>query len=77
MHRMSPELPEAFNLESIVYTLNTHVWGPNISPFRSTTSRFGDTTLPKLGKAPNDLKHLRRFDTLLKIFKKFLKLSFL
>ena len=36
------------------YTLNTHLQGPNITPFRSMTIRFRDTRLSKIGKAPND-----------------------
>ncbi len=31
-------------------------WGPIIRVFRSMTSRFGDTWLSRIGKAPNDLR---------------------
>ncbi len=40
-----------------LYTLNTYHWGPNVCPYRSTISRFRDTTYartPKIGNAPNE-----------------------
>ncbi len=41
-------------VEHTLYTLNTHPQGPNFTLFRSTTSRFRDTMLSKIGNAPND-----------------------
>ncbi len=37
---MTPGLPEACNVTSILYTLTSHPRGPDFTPFRSTTSRF-------------------------------------
>ncbi len=44
-------------VKSCPYTLNTYPWGPKFGPFRSTISRFRDTTCtrwPKIRNAPND-----------------------
>ena len=54
--RMTAELPEACNLKIILYILNIDPRGPNFTPFRSTTSRFRDTSLSKIENAPNDPK---------------------
>ncbi len=32
IHGMTPELLQAFNFTSILYTLNIHPWGPNVTP---------------------------------------------
>ena len=53
---MTPELPEAFNFTNILYTLNTDLQGLKVPPCRSLTSRFRDTRLSKVEKAPNDLR---------------------
>ena len=34
--------------------LNAYPWGPNVGPFRSTTSRFRDTRSSKIGNTQND-----------------------
>ncbi len=52
---MTPELPEAFNFTSILYTLNTHL-RPNFTPFHSMTKRFRDTKLPKIENALINLR---------------------
>ena len=58
-HQMAPELLEAFNFNSILYTLNTHPWGPNLTLFNSTTSHFQHTRLLKMHPmTQNGLKHL-------------------
>ncbi len=61
IHHMAPELLEAFNLTSILYTLNTHPLGPNITLFRSMRSHFRNTRLSKIRNAPKwpqtGLKH--------------------
>ena len=41
------------NVKSTLYALNTHPWGPNFSPFHSTTSSFQDVR-QKIRKAAND-----------------------
>ncbi len=41
-------------VNSTLYTLNTHSRSPNFTPFHSTTRRFWDTRLSKIGNAPND-----------------------
>ncbi len=51
---MTPELPEAFNFTRTLCTLNTHLRGPNLTPFRSMMNRFRDTGFSKIGNAPND-----------------------
>ncbi len=38
-------------------TLNTYRRGPNVGPFRSTTSCFPDTRSSKIANAPNDPKN--------------------
>ena len=43
-----------FTVKSTLYTLNAHPRGPNFTTFRSTISRFRDTSLSKIGNAPND-----------------------
>ena len=58
-HRMTPNWMWTLNSQSTLYTLNTYRGGPNFGPFRSTVSRFLDTTciwLAKIGNAPNDPK---------------------
>ena len=39
--------------ENLPYTLRTYPRSPNVGLFRSTTSRFQDTTLSKIGMNPN------------------------
>ncbi len=51
---MTPELPEAYKFTSTLYTVNTHLRGPNFTPFHSTASHLQDTRLSKIGNAPND-----------------------
>ena len=41
-------------VKSTLYTLNANPQGPNFTPFRSTTSRFRDISLPQITNAPND-----------------------
>ncbi len=51
--------PEHLTVKSTLYTLNTYPWGPPFAPFRSTISRFRDTTCTrsvKIGNALNDPK---------------------
>ena len=48
---------EHLTVKSTLYTFNTYPCGPNFGPFRSTISRFRDTTCirsPKIGNAPNE-----------------------
>ena len=50
---------EHLTLKSTLHTLNTYSQGPNFGSFRSTVSRFRDTTCTrsaKIGNAPNDPK---------------------
>ncbi len=54
IHPMTPRITWSINFTSILYTLNTHPWGPNFNPFPSTTSHFQDTILSKTGNVPND-----------------------
>ena len=53
---------EHLTVKSTLYTLNIYPWGPNFHLFHSTTNRFQDTKLLKIGNALNDLitdrKHL-------------------
>ena len=62
IHQIAPELLEAFKFTSILYTLNTHPWGPNITLFCSMISHFQETRLSKIRNGPkwpqNDLNHL-------------------
>ncbi len=44
MDRMTPNWIWTLNSQNTLYTLNTQPWGPNFGPFRSTISRFRDTT---------------------------------
>ncbi len=54
MHPMTPECPKNLSVKSTLYTLNTHLRGPNVTLFRSVASRFRDTGFSKIGNAPND-----------------------
>ncbi len=47
---------QALNCRKLLYTLSTLPRGPKLTPFRSTTSRFRDTMLSKIGNTPNDLR---------------------
>ncbi len=63
-----PRVTELFNFTRILYSLNTHLRGRNVTPFCSLNSRFPDTRLSKIGNAPkepqNDLNHLSVKSTL-------------
>ncbi len=56
---MTLELPEAFNFIRILYTLNTHLRGPNVTRFHSVTSRFPDTRLSKKYNVHTECSPLR------------------
>ncbi len=48
---------EHLTVKSTLHALSTYPRGPNFGPFRSTVSRFQDTTYTrwaKIGNAPND-----------------------
>ena len=56
MHQWPQTELEHLTVKTTLYTLNTYPWGPNFSPFHSTTSSFQDTGSLKIGNAPNDPK---------------------
>ncbi len=66
--RLSKIGPQALNCQKYPVYTEQSPWGPNFTPFCSTTSHFRDTVLSKFGNAPNDpqndLNHLTVKSTL-------------
>ena len=43
-----------YTVKRVLYALNIHPRGPNVTPFRSTTSHVRDARFPKIRNSPNN-----------------------
>ena len=55
-HQMTLEWPQAPNCQKYPVYTEYLPWGANFTLFRSTASHFRDTSVLKIGNAPNDLE---------------------